>query len=260
MKKLIPLFALTAAILTACPPPPQVGTAIPTTGGTVNSSDSKASFVAPSAGSGTFVNVAPSSDQGQIPGGQTFVSAYNFVVTAGSVANATVNIQFAEAAAPAVSILKGNPVNRLYKRDGNFWRFVEGQTSTSTKVSAVVSSYGVYGVLSGVATIKDIVITPSSININLTNQAVTQQMTALVRDSLDQPMPNIDSSPVTWILESQTFSGAQPQAVLIMPGGNTISETGLFTARVAATDKIIATTNQNVTAKVPVTVTGSLPK
>jgi hypothetical protein len=214
----------------------------------------------PSAGAGTLVNIAPSSDQGQIPNGQTFVSAYNFAVTAGSVANATISIQAAEPVAPTASSRKGNPVNRLYKRDNNFWRYVEGQTNTSTNVSAIVSSYGVYGVLSGIATIKDIVVTPSSVNINLTNQAVTQQMTTLVRDSLDQPMPNIDSSPVTWILESQIFSGAQPQAVIVLPAGNTISETGLFTARVAATDKIIATTNQNVTAKVPVTVTGSIPK
>jgi hypothetical protein len=256
MKKFIPLFALTAAILTACPPPPPVGTSIPTSGGTVNSSDSQASFVAPSAGSGTFANVSTSSDEGQIANGQTFVRAYNFAVTAGSVPSATVSIQIAAPA--ALTGRKGNAVDRLYKRDGNFWRYVKDQTSTSTAVSAVVSSYGVYGVLRGIATIKDIVIAPNPVNVNLTTQAVTVQMTATVRDSLNQTMPDVDALPINWFLQSQ-IEVARPQAVAVI--GNSINQsTGLFTAQIAATDKIIASGNQNVKAEVPVTVIGSLPK
>jgi hypothetical protein len=261
MKKLIPLFALTAAILTACPPPPPAGTSIPTSGGTVSSSDNQASFVAPSATAGTFANVTASSDLGSIPAGLTFVKAYNFAVTAGSVASATVNIQFAAAAAltSAANRKVAVVINRLYKRDGAFWRYVDGQTSTSTSVSATVTSYGVYGVLSGIATIKDIVITPNPVNINLTgSQAVNVQMNALVRDSLNQPMPTVDA-PITWNLQSQ-FAGAQPRAVVVAPVGNSLDSNGLFTARIAATDTIIATTNQNVTASVSVTVTGSILK
>jgi hypothetical protein len=263
MKKLIPLFALTAAILTACPPPPPVGTSVPTTGGTVNSSDSQASFVAPSAGSGTFVNVTSSSDQGSIPTGLTFVKAYNFAVTAGSVPNANISIQFA---APAVltsaSSRKGNAVFRLYKRDAAFWRYVEGQTSTSTSVSASVTGYGVYGVLSGIATIKDIIVSPNPVNINLSgSQAVTLQMTAVVHDSLNQPMPSVDST-VTWIFGSALVAGSQlkPQAVAVI--GNSIDNTtGLLTARVAATDTIIATGGQNKNSDpVSLTITGSLQK
>jgi hypothetical protein len=265
MKKLIPLFALTAAILTACPPPPPVGTAVPTTGGTVNSSDAQASFVAPSAGSGTFVNVTPSSDSGSIASGQTFVKAYNFAVTAGSVANATISIQFAApVAALNASSRKGNAVFRLYRRDGAFWRYVEGQTSSTTSVSASVSSYGVYGVLSGIATIKDIVVTPNPVNINLSgSQPVTQQMTAVVRDSLNQPMPSVDST-VTWILGSALVAGNQlnPDAVVVAPIGNSIDNTtGVLTARVAATDTIIATGGQNKNSDpVNLNITGALLK
>ena len=266
MKKLIPLFALTAAILTACPTPTPNGTAVPAAGGTVKSSDNQASLLAPSATAGTFVNVATSSDQGSIPSGLTFIKAYNFQVTAGSIPNATISIQFAEpVAATSVSVLK--PVIRVdfYKREGAFWRYVTGQTKTSTSVSANVSSYGVYGVLQGVATIKDIVITPSSVTIDLNGKTVapTQQMTAVERDSLDQPIPSVDSS-ITWILGSQTFAGSQlnPQALAVVPVGNSIDNTtGLLTARVATSNEtIIATGNQNKQASVPLTITGSLPK
>ncbi len=263
MKKIIGILAL-AGILTACPSPQPVGTALPTTGGTVSSSDTKASFVAPIAGAGTFVQVTSSSDQGQIPSGQTFVSAYNFAVTAGSVANATISIQVAEPVAPAISVLKGNPVNRLYKRDGSFWRYVTGQTNTSTTVSASVSSYGVYGVLRGIATIKDIVVTPNPVVIDLNGKtsAVTQQMTAVERDSLDQPIPSVDSS-ITWILGSQAFAGSQlsPQALVVTPVNSIDNTTGLLTARVAGSDTIIATGNQNKqSAPVALTITGSLNK
>jgi hypothetical protein len=263
MKKFIPLFALTAVILTACPPPPPAGTSIPTSGGTVSSSDNQASFVAPNATAGTFANVTASNDLGSIPSGLTFVKAYNFAVTAGSVASATISIQFA---APVTAVPSSRKVavaiNRLYKRDGAFWRYVDGQTSTSTSVSATVTGYGVYGVLSGIATIKDIVVTPNPVNINLSgSQAITQQMTAVVRDSLDQPMPAVDSA-VTWILGSALLSGSQvsQQAVLVAPVGNAIdNSTGLLTARVAATDTIIATGGQNKqSAPVPLNITGSL--
>ena len=248
MKPLFPLFALTAAILTACPAPmtAPAGTAVPSSGGTVSSSDTQASLVAPSATSGTFINVTASSDQGSIPSGQTFIKAYGFQVTAGSVASATISIQVDQPVSKSsVSILKGNAINRLYKRDGAFWRYVTGQTSTSSGVSAVVSSYGVYGVLQGIATIKDIVVTPSSVNLTV---GQTQQMTALVRDSLDQPMPTTDAEPISWILESATLASVQALQ-------NTISATGLFTANSAGQDKIIAITNQNVKVRVPVTVT-----
>jgi hypothetical protein len=259
MNKIIGVLAL-VGVLTACPSQPPVGTALPSTGGTVNSSDTKASFVVPIAGAGTFVNVTPSSDQGQIPNGQTLVSAYNFAVIAGSVASATVNIQVAT---PVVTPKKGNSVNRLYKRDGTFWRYVEGQTNTSTSVSAVVSSYGVYGVLSGIATIKDIIITPNPVVIDLNGKtsAVTQQMTAVERDSLDQPVPSVDSS-LTWVLGSQLLAGSQLSPQLSDALENTIDNTtGLLTARVAVSgETIIASGNQNKTASVPLTITGSLPK
>ncbi|MEY4529587.1 MAG: hypothetical protein RLZZ156_308, partial [Deinococcota bacterium] len=171
----------------------------------------------------------------------------NFQVTAGSVASATLNIS---TGVEAVNSAKANPVPRLYRRDGTFWRYVDGQTTSGGKLSATVQTYGVYGVLSGVATIKDIILTPNPVNLTV---GQTQQMTTLVRDSLNQPMPSVDS-PVTWLLESQTFAGAVPQALVVV-ANNTISDTGLFTANKAATDKIIATTNQNVEVRVPVTVT-----
>ena len=246
MKNLIPLFALTAAILTACPTPQPSGTAVPTTGGTVSSSDSQASLNAPSATAGTFVAVTASSDQGQLPSGLTFVRAYNFQVTAGSVPSATVSFAVDNAGASKAT---SNAI-RLFRRDGVYWRYVEGQFGVKGALRATVQTYGVYGVLSGVATIKDIVLTPNPVNLTV---GQTQQMTTLVRDSLNQPMPSVDS-PITWNLESQTLAGAMPQALEVV-AVNTISATGLFTANAAATDKIIATTNQNVEVRVPVTVT-----
>ncbi len=246
MKKLIPLLALTAAILTACPTPQPAGTAVPTTGGTVSSSDTQASLVAPSATAGTFVTVTPLSDQGQIPSGLTFVRAYNFQVTAGSVPSATISFAVNNA---GVSKATSNAI-RLFRRDGVYWRYVEEQISVKGALRATVQTYGVYGVMSGVATIKDIVLTPNPVSLTVGN---TQQMTAVVRDSLNQPMPSVDSA-ITWNLESQTLAGAIPQALEVV-GVNTISATGLFTANAVATDKIIATTNQNVEVRVPVTVT-----
>ena len=251
MKNLIPLLALTAAILTACPTPQPTGTGVPTTGGTVSSSDAQASLVAPSASTGTFVNVTASSDQGQIPTGLTFVRAYNFQVTAGSVSTATISISTGqEVVAPAKGI-----VPRLYRRDGTYWRYVDGQSAANGKLSATVQTYGIYGVLNGIANIK-LVVTPNPVSLTVGN---TQQMTAVVSDSLDQPLPSVDSQGVTWILESQILKGAQPQALEVV-GVNTISATGLFTANAVATDKIIATTNQNVEVRVPVTVTKGVVK
>jgi predicted small secreted protein len=249
MKKLIPLLALTAAILTACPTPQPApaGTSVPTTGGTVSSGDTQASLVAPSANTGTFVSVIPSSDQGQIPTGLTFARAYHFQVTAGSLPSATISIN---TGVEVVKPVKGNPVPRLYRRDGTFWRYVDGQSTTNGKLSATVQTFGVYGILNGVAAIK-LVVTPNPVNLTV---GQTQQMTAAVRDSLDQPLPSVDSQEVTWILESALALAMKPQ-VLEVVGVNTISATGLFTANAVATDKIIATTNQNVEVRVPVTVT-----
>ncbi len=243
MKKLLPLLTLTAAILTACPTPQPVGTAVPTTGGTVISTDTQASLVAPSAGAGTFVTVAASSDQGQLPSGLTFVRAYNFQVTAGSVPSATISFAVDNAGATKAT---SNAI-RLFRRDGVYWRYVEGQFGVKGALKATVQTYGVYGVLSGVATIKDIVLTPNPVSLTV---GQTQQMTALVRDSLNQPMPSVDS-PITWNLESVIAVAMKPQT----ESANTISATGLFTANQPATDKIIATTNQNIEVRVPVTVT-----
>lgn len=254
MKKFIPLLTLTAAILTACPTPQPAGTAVPSTGGSVTSGD--ATFTAPSASAGTFVNVTSSSDQGSIPTGLFFTKAANFQVTAGSVANATVSfiIPGPVAVTPSqIQPTKGiSSTYRLYRRDGNFWRYVDGQTyPNNTSVAAKVSSYGVYGVLQGVATIKDIVVTPNPLSITV---GQTHQMTTVVRDSLNQPMPSVDS-PITWGLRSTYLAGAnlQPQAVAPVLA-NALSAEGLFTANVAGTDTIDVTTQQNKTIAVPVTI------
>ena len=248
MKPLFALFAVTAALLTACPAPtPPAGTAVPTTGGISSSSDTQAVFNAPSAGMGTFVNVSPSSDEGQIPAGLTFVRAYDFQVTAGSVPNASISIIATTTVSSVAPTLTkaAKIVDRLYRRDGNFWRFVAGQTNANGQVSVTVQTYGIYGVLRGIATIKDIAMTPNPVSLTV---GQTQQMAALVRDSLNQPMPSIDS-PISWMLESATLASVQASQ-------NTISDTGLFTANSAGQDKIIATTNQNIEVRVPVTVTG----
>lgn len=253
MKKFVPLFAVLVAILTACPTPaPRVGTAI-ATGGTVASSDSNASLTATSAATGTFVNVVSSSDQGQIPGGLTFVSAYNFQVTAGSVASATVSIKTPAPSASSAALTPSKGVSTsysLYKRDGDFWRYVTGQTSTNTAISATVSSFGVYAILRGVATIQDIVVSPSdAATLNTIIVGTSLQFSAVVRDTLEQTIPNEILIPINWFYqEDNAFpenAPLQSQAVAVKPV-NTIDASGLFTARKATTGTITATTDQNV--------------
>jgi hypothetical protein len=68
---------------------------------------------------------------------------------------------------------------------------------------------------------------------------------------------------VTWILGSQALAGSQlsPQALVVTPVNSIDNTTGLLTARVAATDTIIATGGQNKqSAPVSLTITGSLNK